>query len=92
MSSALYVFMGLSVLAGISVLRNPLQVWPNILAGLSYFAGAGAAYGLRSWWPILAGWLISLSLQALCMALLARGVFDRQVNLERARRGLPPRE
>ena len=38
-----YVFIAFTVLAGISVLRNPLKVWPNTLAGLSYFVGAAGA-------------------------------------------------
>ncbi|MGH7501819.1 MAG: hypothetical protein ACREL7_08690, partial [Longimicrobiales bacterium] len=53
----------LSVIAGVRVLRNPLRVWPNTMAGVSYFAGAAAAVILGAWWPIIAGWGASLAFQ-----------------------------
>jgi hypothetical protein len=85
-----FIVVGLSVWAGISVLRNPLKVWPNTLAGVFYFAGAIGAVLLNAWWPLLAGWVGSLSLQGLCAGLMAKGSFNEQINAERARRGLPP--
>jgi hypothetical protein len=80
----------LAVMAGISVLRNPLKVWPNTLAAVSYFGGAGGSILMHSWWPIVAGWAASLSVQAVCTIMMAKGVFNEQINAERAKRGLPP--
>jgi hypothetical protein len=85
-----YVVVVLSLMAGIRVLRNPLRVWPSTAAGLLYFAGAAGSLLTRSWWPLLAGWAGSLVLQGICTAMIAKGVFNAQINIERARRGLPP--
>jgi hypothetical protein len=85
-----YIVVGLSFLAGINVLRNPIKVWPNTLAGLSYFAGSAASVAFSSWWPLLCGWIGSLSMQALCTALIARGVFAEHINDLRAKKDLPP--
>jgi hypothetical protein len=83
-----YILIGLSVIAGLNVLRNPLKVWPNTIAAVSYFAGAAGSLFLSSWWPILGGWIVSLSFQGLLVVLMGRGVFNRQINIERERNGL----
>jgi hypothetical protein len=85
-----YIVVGLSVLAGIDVLRNPIKVWPNTLAGLCYFAGVAGSLLLKSWWPLLGGWIGSLSMQALCTLLIAKGAFAEHINNLRAKKGLPP--
>jgi hypothetical protein len=85
-----YALLILAVLAGISVLRNPLRVWPNTLAGIVYFTGALVSLVLRNWWPLIVAWAFSLALQAACTIMIAKGVFNEQINAERAKRGLPP--
>jgi hypothetical protein len=79
-----------AAMAGISVLRNPIKVWPNTLAGLTYLMSAAASLLLGAWWPLIAGWVISLALQGLCMSMMARGAFDGVINAQRAKKGLPP--
>ena len=87
-----YALVTLAVMAGFSVFRNPLKVWPNTLAGLSYFAGAGGSLLMQAWWPVLAGWIVSLALQGLCTIMMLKGAFKERVNAERAKRGLPPHQ
>jgi hypothetical protein len=84
-----YALIALSILAGISVLRNPLRVWPNTLAGISYFLGAIASILLFAWWPILVGWIVSLALQGVCALMMSKGLFNEKINSERIKNGLP---
>jgi len=80
----------LAILGGANVLRNPIKgIW-NTLAALSYFAGAATAWVLRTWWPILAGWLCSLAFQGLMTWRIARGKYNKQINEARTARGLHP--
>lgn len=85
-----YVLAGVSILAGFSVLRNPIREPINTLAGLTYFAGAAGTIILAAWWPVLVGWIGSLFLQGVSAFLIAKGVFNDRINAERAKKGLPP--
>ena len=78
----------LSVLAAVGVLRNPLRTLLNTLAGTSYAAGAVAAFVQDSWWPLLAGWVLSLALQAVMARRVAQGHYNERINAGRAARGL----
>lgn len=78
----------LSILATVGVLRNPLRTLLNTLAGTSYAAGAVAAFLLDSWWPLLAGWVLSLTLQAIMTRRMAQGRYNEKINAHRAARGL----
>lgn len=84
-----FIVIGLAIIAGLNVLRNPIRVWPNTLAGFSYFVGAAASIYLKVWWPLLAGWLGSLAFQCLCTVLIAKGEFSEKTNSARAAKGLP---
>lgn len=89
-SVAHLVFIVLSVVAGIGVLRNPIRVGLNVLAGLSYFVAAIAAFLLDEWWPFAAGWGLSLSLQGLCTWRMCKGKYRYEIDAMRAAKGLPP--
>ena len=90
METIRYLFIGLAVVAAVSVFRNPLKVWPNTIAGILYLLGAASSLLLRAWWPLIAGWCLSLGMQALCVYLIGKGTFSAQVNAQRAARGRPP--
>jgi len=81
METIKYIVVVLSIVAGIGVLRNPLKVWPNTLAGISYLGGAAGSLFQNAWWPLLTGWIVSLCFQGICAVMMARGAFNNQINI-----------
>jgi len=86
------VAVGLSVVAGVGVLRNPVKTPLNIVAGCCYIVAAAAAFWLHRWWPLPVGWVASLSIQGIEMWRFARGHHNDRLNAHRIARGLPPFE
>ena len=83
---------GLSLIAGVNVLRNPIRTPLNAVQGCRYIVAAVAALWLHRWWPLPVGWAASLSSEGIEMWWVFCSHYNDRVSAHRITRGLLPLE